>query len=112
MNYAIAAALLLLLCLLTLVSYADRVYTEIGRFLSREFQDNIATFEQKVEPRLGVSRARAALSMAVLTQIITPAIPLLVGFSVFPERRWGLYEFLQATLSLVPILLLFHPLLP
>ena len=59
MNYAIAAALLLLLCLLTLVSYVDRVYTEIGRFLSREFQENIAIFEQKVEPRLGVSRARA-----------------------------------------------------
>jgi putative hemolysin len=50
MNYAIAAALLLLFCLLTLVSYADRVYAEIGRFLSREFQENIASFEQKVEP--------------------------------------------------------------
>src|SRR6202040_3174601 len=112
MNYAIAAALLLLLCLLTLVSYADRVYTEIGRFLSREFQDNIATFEQKVEPRLGVSRARAALSMAVLTQIITAAIALLVGFAVFRERGWGLYEILQATLSLVLIIILFNRFLP
>ena len=83
MNYAIAAALLLFFCLLTLVSYADRVYTEIGRFLSREFQENIATFEQRVEPKLGVSRARAALSMAVLTQIMTAAIALLVGFAVF-----------------------------
>src|ERR1700736_3972876 len=112
MNYAIAAALLLLLCLLTLVSYADRVYTEIGRFLSREFQDNIATFEQKVEPRLGVSRARAALSMAVLTQIITAAIALLVGFAVFRERGWGLYEILQATLSLVLIIILYNRFLP
>ena len=112
MNYAIAAALLLLLCLLTLVSYADRVYTEIGRFLSREFQDNIATFEQKVEPRLGVSRARAALSMAVLTQVITAAIALLVGFAVFRERGWGLYEILQATLSLVLIIILFNRFLP
>ena len=82
----------MLFCLLTLVSYADRVYTEIGRFLSREFQDNIATFEQRVEPRLGVGRARAALSMAVLTQIITAAIALLVGFAVFRERGWSLYE--------------------
>src|ERR1700694_2837202 len=112
MNYAIAAALLLLLCLLTLVSYADRVYTEIGRFLSREFQHNIATFEQKVEPRLGVSRARAALSMAVITQIITAAIALLVGFAVFRERGWGLYEILQATLSLVLIIILFNRFLP
>src|SRR5258707_14175459 len=112
MNYAIAAALLLLFCLLTLVSYADRVYTEIGRFLSREFQENIATFEQKVEPRLGVSRARAALSMAVMTQIITAAIALLVGFAVFRERGWGLYAILQATLSLVLIIILFNRFLP
>ncbi len=112
MNYAIAAALLLLLCLLTLVSYADRVYTEIGRFLSREFQENISIFEQKVEPRLGVSRARAALSMAVLTQMITAAIALLVGFAVFRERGWGIYEILQATLSLVLIIILFNRFLP
>src|SRR6202521_1510150 len=103
MNYAIAATLLLMFCLLTLVSYVDRVYTEIGKFLSREFQANIATFEQKIEPKLGVGRARAALSMAVLTQIITAVIALLVGFAVFRERGWGIYEILQATLSLVLI---------
>ena len=112
MNYAIAAALLLLLCLLTLVSYAERVYTEIGRFLSREFQENIATFEQRVEPRLGVGRSRAALSMAVLTQLITAAIALLVGFAVFRDRGWGIYEILQATLSLVLIIILFNRFLP
>ena len=50
-----------LLGLLTLVSYVDRVYQEIGKFLSREFQDNIDSFEQFVEPRLGVGRERAAL---------------------------------------------------
>src|SRR5258707_1825925 len=94
MNYAIAAALLLLLCLLTLVSYADRVYTEIGRFLSREFQDNIAAFEQKIEPRLGVGRGRAALSMALLTQIITAAIAMLLGFAVFRDRAWSAYGIL------------------
>ena len=112
MNYAIAAALLLMLCLLTLVSYVDRVYTEVGKFLSREFQDNIATFEQKIEPRLGVSRARAALSMAVLAQIIMAAIALLVGFAVFRDRAWSVYEILQATLSLVLIVILFNRFLP
>src|ERR1700676_4544336 len=112
MNYAIAAALLSLFCLLTLVSYADRVYTEIGRFLSREFQENIANFEQKVEPRLGVSRARAALSMAVLTQVMTAAIAMMVGFAVFRDRAWSIYEILQATLSLVLIIILFNRFLP
>ena len=60
MNYAIALALILLLGLLTLVSYVDRLYSEIGKFLSREFQDNIDAFEQNVEPRLIVSRERAS----------------------------------------------------
>ena len=112
MNYAIAAALLVMFCLLTLVSYVDRVYTEIGKFLSREFQENIATFEQIIEPKLGVSRARAALSMAVLTQIITAAIAMLVGFAVFRDRAWSVYEILQATLSLVLIIILFNCFLP
>jgi putative hemolysin len=112
MNYAIAVALLLLLALLTLVSYVDRLYTEIGKFLSREFQDNIAAFEQKVEPKLGVSRARAALSMAVLTQITMAAIAMLVGFAVFRDRTWRVYEILQATLSLVLIIILFNRFLP
>jgi CBS domain containing-hemolysin-like protein len=112
MNYAIALALLLLFGLLTMVSYADRVYTEIGKFLSREFQDNITVFELKVEPKLGVSRARAALSMAVLTQIIMAAIAMLVGFAVFRDRAWSIYEILQATLSLVLIVILFNRFLP
>jgi putative hemolysin len=112
MNYAIAAALLVMLCLLTLVSYVDRVYTEIGRFLSREFQENIETFEQVIEPKLGVGRSRAALSMAVLAQIITAAIAMLVGFAVFRDRIWSVYEILQATLSLVLIVILFNRFLP
>ncbi len=112
MNYAIAAALLVMFCLLTLVSYVDRVYTEIGKFLSREFQENIAAFEQIIEPKLGVSRARAALSMAVLTQIMTAAIAMLVGFAVFRDRAWSIYEILQATLSLVLIIILFNRFLP
>ena len=55
MSYAVAIALFLLVGLLTLVSYVDRVYQEVGKFLSREFQDNIDVFEQKVEPELGVA---------------------------------------------------------
>ena len=66
--------LVLLLGLLTLVSYVDRLYQEIGKFLSRDFQDNIDAFEQLVEPRLGVTRERAALSMAILPQLVTAAI--------------------------------------
>jgi putative hemolysin len=112
MNYAIAAALGLLFGLLTLVSYVDRVYTEIGKFLSREFQDNIDAFEKIVEPRLGMGRERAALSMAVLAQLTTAAIAMLVGFAVFYDRNWGSHEVLQATLSLVLIVVVFNRFLP
>ncbi|MFY9560474.1 MAG: hemolysin family protein [Terriglobales bacterium] len=105
-------ALVLLIALLTLVSYVDRVYQEIGKFLSRDFQDNIDSFEQIVEPRLGVSRARASLSMAILTQLITASIAMIVGFTVFRERAWGIYEVLEAILSLILIIIVFNRLLP
>jgi CBS domain containing-hemolysin-like protein len=104
--------LTLLLGLLTLVSYVDRVYQEIGKFLSREFQDNIDAFEQIVEPRLGVSRARASVSMAILTQLTTAAIAMIVGFTVFRDRAWSVYEVLEAVLSLILIIIVFQRLLP
>ena len=112
MNIPVVFALIVLLGLLTLVSYVDRVYQEIGKFLSREFQDNIDSFEQKVEPRLGVSRSRASLSMAVLTQLTMAAIALLVGYLVFSDQGWSIYEILQATISLILIVTVFNRFLP
>ncbi len=112
MNFSVVLALALLLGLLTLVSYVDRVYQEIGKFLSREFQDNIDAFEQKIEPRLKVSRTRASLSMAILTQLIMAAIALIVGFVIFSDYRWTITEILQATISLVLIVVLCNRFLP
>src|SRR5262249_41358064 len=112
MNYAVAVTLLLLIGVLTLVSYVDRLYAEIGKFLSREFQDNIDSFEQKVEPKLRISRPRASLSMAVLVQLIMAAIALSVGFTVFSDKAWSIQEILQATLSLVLIVIVFNRFLP
>src|SRR5271166_5343310 len=108
----VAIALLLLFGLLTLVSYVDRLYQEIGKFLSRDFQDNIDAFEQIVEPKLGVTRQRASLAMAILTQLVTAAIAMIVGFTVFRDRAWSVYEVLEATLSLVLIIIFFNRLLP
>jgi CBS domain containing-hemolysin-like protein len=112
MNFAVALALLLLLGLLTLVSYVDRVYQEVGKFLSREFQDNIDVFEQKIEPELGVARSRASLSMAVLTQLTMATIAVLIGFLVFSDQSWGIYEILQAAISLILIVIMFNRFLP
>jgi CBS domain containing-hemolysin-like protein len=112
MNVAIGFALLLLVGLLILVSYVDRLYTEIGKFLSREFQDNIDSFEKLVEPRLKVSRTRASLSMAILVQVLMAAIAMLIGFTVFADLAWSLQEILQATLSLILIVILANRFLP
>jgi putative hemolysin len=105
-------ALVLLIALLTLVSYVDRVYQEIGKFLSRDFQDNIDSFEQLVEPRLGVGRERASLSMAILTQLTMASIAMIVGFTVFRERAWDVYAVLEAGLTLILIIIIFNRLLP
>jgi CBS domain containing-hemolysin-like protein len=108
----VGLALLLLSGVLTLVSYVDRVYAEIGKFLSREFQDNIDSFEQKVEPKLKVSRSRASLSMAILVQLTMAAIAMVVGFTVFSDNAWSIQEILQATLSLILIVIVFNRFLP
>jgi putative hemolysin len=108
----IGVALTVLLGLLTLVSYVDRLYQEIGRFLSREFQDNINAFEKEVEPRLRVSRERASVSMAILTQLTTAAIAMLIAYSVFRDNAWTVHEIVQATVSMILVVIVCNRLLP
>jgi putative hemolysin len=112
MNLILAIALLILLGLLTLSSYVDRLYAEIGKFLSREFQDNIDAFEQHVEPRLKVSRSRAAQSISVLTPLLMAAVAMVVGFAVFGEGAWTADAVLEAALALVLIIIVFNRFLP
>lgn len=112
MNWAIAITLVLLAGLLTLASYVERVYAEMGKFLSREFQENIDSFEQRVEPKLRVSRSRAALSMALLKQVLMAAIAMLVGFVVFRDGSWTLDEVLEVVLGLILIIIIFDRFTP
>ena len=112
MNIAIAIALIVLFGLLTLSSYVERVYAEIGKFLSREFQENIDYFEQRVEPKLKVSRSRAALSMAILSQFLMAAIALVIAFAVFRESNWSADEVLEAVLALIMVVIVFNRFLP
>jgi len=103
--------LALLIGVLTLVSYVARLYSEAGKFLSREFQDNIELFEQQIEPRLKVSRWRAALSMAVLEQLATAAITMLLVTSAY-HGHWSVVEIAQLGLLIIIIILVFHRFLP
>ncbi len=112
MSLPLAILLLVLMGLLTLVSYVDRLHAEMGKFLARDFQENIDAYEQRVEPRLHVSRERAALSMAVLTQLCTASIGVLIGYVLFMEKRWVVLDLVQAAVSLIFIIVIFHRLLP
>ena len=112
MNLPLSILLLFLLALLTLVSYVDRLYHEMGKFLSREFEENIEAYEQLVEPRLGFTSARASLSMAVLTQICVASIGVLIGYMIFRDSRWVALDLFQAAVSLIFIIVIFNRLLP
>ena len=112
MTLALAIASVILLFILGLASYVARVYTERGKFLSREFEENIEVFEQRVEPRLKMDRDRAALSVAVLEQLSTAAIAMLLAFAVFHDGTWLAPEIAQAALAMVLIVVVFNRLLP
>ena len=109
---AVYSAIGCLCGLLLLVSYVERVYAEMGKFLSREFQENIEVFEKKVEPRLGVSRQRASLSMSVLAQVSTAALGLLSAFVVLHDLESRAREIVSASVGLLLIIAIFNRLLP
>jgi CBS domain containing-hemolysin-like protein len=108
----IALAFLVLIALLVISAYASRLYTESGRFLSREFQENIELFEHQIEPRLGFNHRRAALSFALLEQLLTAAICFLLAYSVFSRPSWSAEEAAQAVLFAILVILLFDRFLP
>jgi CBS domain containing-hemolysin-like protein len=112
MTYAIAALVVVLLGVLTLVSYVERLHTEAGKFLSREFQENIDSYEKLVEPRLHISRERVALSMAVLEQLTTAFFAMLVAYSVFMDKQWHRAEIAQAVGIVIIAILVFNRIIP
>jgi putative hemolysin len=102
----------LLIAVLALVSYVEGVYAEMGKFLSREFQENIDAFEQDVEPRLGASRSRVSLSMSVLAQVCTAAIAMLLAWDVFHYGYWTIGQAVQAAVVMLLIIVLVNRLVP
>jgi putative hemolysin len=103
---------LALIALLIVSAYASRLYTESGKFLSREFQENIELFEHQIEPRLGATRQRASLSFALLEQLLTAAICFLLAYSVFTQHEWSVEEAAQAVFFAVIIIIIFDRFVP
>src|SRR5277367_4048491 len=116
MSIVLALSIAVLLFTLTLASYIDRLYSEMGKFLAREFQENIDAWEQKVEPRLGFERDRIALSAAVLTQLSLAGATLLFGAMLFDRNslidRPTFGEIAQVVLGVVLVIVIFNRLLP
>jgi CBS domain containing-hemolysin-like protein len=119
-TYAYALALLLLLGILALAAYVDRIYFEMGKFLSREYQDNIDAWEKVVEPRLRLGRESIALSASVLRQLTLVTLALLSGLRLYTQstlvpslvRTPSTGEIVRAALELILLILIFDRLLP
>ncbi len=115
MSLVSAIVIALLLAILTLASYVARLYAEMGKFLSGDFQENIDVWELKVEPRLGLSRERISLSAAVLTQFSLAALALYFGVLLFAGNGGAAPsgpEVAQALLGCVLVIVLFNQFLP
>jgi CBS domain containing-hemolysin-like protein len=113
MTWALPIVFVVLLGLLTLVAYTARLYTEAGKFLSREFQENIEWFEQQVEPRFRVSRQRASLAMALLENLCITGMTLLVAYEAFREAgHYYLAELGQSALVIILIIIIFQRFVP
>jgi putative hemolysin len=102
----------LLLCLLALAAYVDRIYFEMGKFLSREYTENIDAWERWVEPRLRLSRESSAMSASVLRQIAIGALTFLLAMRLQGRLGHTPLEIGRTVFELLLVLVIFDRLLP
>jgi putative hemolysin len=100
----------------TLASYISRVYSEFGKILSREVQENLDAWEERIEPHLGLSREHAALCASVLQQLTLGLIAIQFGDLLFDRTpRLGPpapLEVAQALLGVVLVIFFSSQLIP
>ena len=108
--------LLVLAVVATLASYINRVYSEFGKILSREVEENLDAWEERIEPHLGLSREHAALCAAVLMQLSLSLIALEFGAILFsratPPGEPSAAEIAQAILGVVLVVMITNQILP
>jgi putative hemolysin len=114
-NLAILMVVLLAL-IETLASYMSRVYSEFGKILTREIEENLDAWEELIEPQLGLSREHAAICAAVLQQLALGIIALEFGAVLFdraPHLARPTYpEIAQAVLGVVLVVVFCNQFLP
>lgn len=111
-TFIVIAAIVMLSALLALVSYVEQLYTESGKFLTREFQENIEAFERLVEPRLVSTSGRAFMAISLLGQLSIATIALLIGYLVFQDRGWTSLEIVQAAVGIILVIIVCDRLVP
>ena len=112
MSALFGGAVLALLCLLALAAYIDRIYFEMGKFLSREYTENIEAWETKVEPKLHLTRESAALSASVLRQIALGALAFLLAMRLHRAAGLTAAEVARTVFELLLVMLIFDRLVP
>lgn len=110
------AVVIVLAAIDTLASYICRVYSEFGKILSREEQESLDAWEERVEPRLGLTRDHAGTCASVLQQLALGGIALEFGAVLFDRTphmgRPSLAEIGQAVLGVVLVVVLCNHVLP
>jgi CBS domain containing-hemolysin-like protein len=112
MSMAPLLLIAVLLVVLALAAYIDRVYSESGKFLAREYQDNIDSWEEQVEPKLKLGREQAELSASVLRQLSLAAVAMIYGLNVHGTGHEFWTQVGLASFWLISLVLFFGRLVP
>ncbi len=108
--------LALLLLVATVASYIHRIYSEFGKILSRDVQENLDAWEERIEPHLGLSREHAGLCAAVLQQLALGLIALEFGAILFDRAPHQgpptLVEIAQAIFAVILVVVVCNQLVP
>jgi putative hemolysin len=112
MSWIFSLSVAAVLCILALSAYIDRVYFEMGKFLSREYAENIDAWERWIEPKLSLSRESAAMSASVLRQIALAALTFLLAIRLHGQVGRSPASIGRTIFELLLVLVLFDRLLP
>jgi putative hemolysin len=78
---------------LTVFSYLDRIYRELGRVATKRILGHLDVFENEIEPRIGLKRRSAALAFSLLSRLWMVAVAVLTARGVirFVPESWNAF---------------------
>ncbi len=78
---------------LTVFSYIDRIYRELGRVATKRIHGHLDVFETEIEPHIGLKRRPAALAFSLLARLWMVAVAVLTarGVIAFVPERWNAF---------------------